>query len=142
MTWSHYIELLSLENTNEINYYISIIEGYNLSVRELRERIKNKEYERLPMETKNKMINEYRLEMKDLIPNPILIKNKNNIEVVNEMILHNLILENMNLYNCFFNSLNNYWYYLMIIEYILRIMYLVKIITYEKILAIYLEDSI
>lgn len=53
------------------------------------------------METKNKMINEYRLEMKDLIPNPILIKNKNNIEVVNEMILHNLILENMNLYNCF-----------------------------------------
>ncbi len=142
LTWSHYIELLSLENTNEINYYISIIEGYNLSVRELRERIKNKEYERLPMETKNKMINEYRLEMKDLIPNPILIKNKNNIEVVNEMILHNLILENMNLYNCFFNSLNNYWYYLMIIEYILRIMYLVKIITYEKILAIYLEDSI
>ena len=42
LTWSHYIELLSLENTNEINYYISIIEGYNLSVRELRERIKNK----------------------------------------------------------------------------------------------------
>ena len=142
LTWSHYIELLSLENTNEINYYISIIEGYNLSVRELRERIKNKEYQRLPMETKNKMINEDRLEMKDLIPNPILIKNKNNIEVVNEMILHNLILENMNLYNCFFNSLNNYWYYLMIIEYIVGIMCLVKIITYEKILAIYLEDSI
>ena len=23
LTWSHYIELLSLENTNEINYYIS-----------------------------------------------------------------------------------------------------------------------
>ena len=95
LTWSHYIELLSLENTNEINYYISIIEGYNLSVRELRERIKNKEYERLPMETKNKMINEDRLEMKDLIPNPILIKNKNNIEVVTERILHNLILENI-----------------------------------------------
>lgn len=56
LTWSHYIELLSLENTNEINYYISIIEGYNLSVRELRERIKNKEYERLPMETKNKRL--------------------------------------------------------------------------------------
>ena len=95
LTWSHYIELLSLENTNEINYYISIIEGYNLSVRELRERIKNKEYQRLPMETKNKMINEDRLEMKDLIPNPILIKNKNNIEVVTERILHNLILENI-----------------------------------------------
>ena len=33
--------------------------------------------------------------MKDLIPNPILIKNKNNIEVVTERVLHNLILENI-----------------------------------------------
>ncbi len=57
LTWSHYIELLSLENTNEINYYISIIEGYNLSVRELRERIKNKEYQRLDDNTKLKLIN-------------------------------------------------------------------------------------
>ena len=40
------------------------------------------------------------------------------------------------------DALNNYWYYLMIIEYILGIMCLVKMITYEKILAIYLEDSI
>ena len=62
--------------------------------------------------------------------------------LLNIVLLIVLLLENMNLYNCFFNSLNNYWYYLMIIEYILGIMYLVKIITYEKILAIYLEDSI
>lgn len=41
-----------------------------------------------------------------------------------------------------FNALKNYWYYLVIIRYILGIMCLVKIITYEKILAIYLEDSI
>ena len=41
------------------------------------------------------MKSEDRLEMKDLIPNPILIKNKNNIEVVTERILHNLILENI-----------------------------------------------
>ena len=44
---------------------------------------------------KNKMKNEDRLEIKDLVPNPILIKNKNNIEVVTERILHNLILENI-----------------------------------------------
>lgn len=41
------------------------------------------------------MKSEDRLEMKDLIPNSILIKNKNNIEVVTERILHNLILENI-----------------------------------------------
>ena len=62
--------------------------------------------------------------------------------LLNIVLLIVLLLENMNLYNCFFNSLNNYWYYLMIIEYIVGIMCLVKIITYEKILAIYLEDSI
>lgn len=142
LTVSHCRLLFRLNNNEEIEYYIDQVINKSLSKRELELMIKSNEYERLPMETKNKMINEDRLEMKDLIPNPILIKNKNNIEVVNEMILHNLILENMNLYNCFFNSLNNYWYYLMIIEYILGIMCLVKIITYEKILAIYLEDSI
>lgn len=41
-----------------------------------------------------------------------------------------------------FDALKNYWYYLVIIEYIVGIMCLVKIITYEKMLAIYLEDSI
>ena len=56
LVWSHYVELLSINDTNKINYYISIIEKYNLSIRELRKRIKNKEYERLPQETKNKLI--------------------------------------------------------------------------------------
>lgn len=35
------------------------------------------------------------MEVKDLIPNPILIKNKNNINVINEKILHQLILEDI-----------------------------------------------
>lgn len=38
LSWSYYSELLSLNDINEINYYISIIESYNLSVRELREK--------------------------------------------------------------------------------------------------------
>ena len=38
LSWSHYSELLSLNDVNEINYYISITESYNLSVRELREK--------------------------------------------------------------------------------------------------------
>ena len=57
LTWSHYSELLFLNNVNEINYYIKIAEQQNLSVRQLRERIKNQEYERLDDKTKEKLIN-------------------------------------------------------------------------------------
>ena len=94
LTWSHLRLLFNLE-IDSINYYIQVIISKKLSVRELEFKIKSNEYERLPIETKNKMKNKDRLEMKDLIPNPILIKNKNNIEVVTERILHNLILENI-----------------------------------------------
>lgn len=41
------------------------------------------------------MILDDKLEVKDLVPNPILIRNKNNIEIVTEKALHNLILENI-----------------------------------------------
>ena len=52
LTYGHYIELLPIVDINKINYYIKIVENYNLSVRELRQKIKNKEYERLPATTK------------------------------------------------------------------------------------------
>lgn len=39
LSWSHYVELLSLNDINEINYYISVTEKNSLSVRELREKI-------------------------------------------------------------------------------------------------------
>ena len=41
------------------------------------------------------MILDDKLEVKDLVPNPILIRNKNNIEIVTEKALHNLILEDI-----------------------------------------------
>ena len=47
LSWSHYVELLSIKDINEINYYIKICEGYNLSRNDLRNKIKNKEYQRL-----------------------------------------------------------------------------------------------
>lgn len=47
LTWSHYRTLLSIKNEDEINYYINICICQNLSVRELRNKIKSKEYERL-----------------------------------------------------------------------------------------------
>lgn len=54
LTWSHYDELLKISNNNKIDYYITIIEEKNLSIRQLREKIKNKEYERLDEATKEK----------------------------------------------------------------------------------------
>ena len=92
---SHIRQLFSLTNKNEINYYAEQIEKRNLSKRQLEEIIKNNEYERLPIETKNKLMLDDKIEVKDLVPNPILIKNKNNEEVVTEKALHHLILEDI-----------------------------------------------
>ena len=52
LSWSHYDELLRIKDFDEINYYTSIVEKQDLSVRELRNRIANKEYERLSNETR------------------------------------------------------------------------------------------
>ena len=97
LSWSHYSELLSLNDVNEINYYISITESYNLSVRELREKIKNKEYQRLDDNTKLKLINKEEVNVSDFIKNPIIIKNKYNydIENISEKILQRLIIEDI-----------------------------------------------
>ena len=43
LSWSHYRELLKIKDINKVNYYIKISKEQNLSVRELRERIKSKE---------------------------------------------------------------------------------------------------
>ena len=64
LTWTHYCLLLPIKDINEINYYIRITEQQNLSVRELRERIKNKEYERLDDKTKEKLIKKRRRKSK------------------------------------------------------------------------------
>ena len=95
LTWTHYLVLLAVKDSNAVKYYIDQIFKRNLSKRQLEEVIKSKEYERLLDETKNKIIKEEKLEVKDLVPNPILIKNKNNIEIVTEKVLHNLILEDI-----------------------------------------------
>ena len=54
LSWSHYLLLISLDDYNEIKYYIKIAKDNNLSQRQLQEKIKNNEYERLPTETRNK----------------------------------------------------------------------------------------
>ena len=97
LTWSHYSELLSLKDINEINYYIKITSEQCLSKRELRERIKNKEYQRLDDNTKLKLVNKEELDIRDSIKNPIVIKDRLGIdkENISERILKDLILEDL-----------------------------------------------
>ena len=97
LTWSHYCELLSLKDINEINYYIDISIKQNLSYRKLKEKIKSKEYQRLDNNTKLKLINKEETVVSDFIKNPIVIKNKYNIdkEEITEKILKKLILEDL-----------------------------------------------
>ena len=97
LTWSHYCELLSIKDINEINYYINISEKQNLSKRQLREKIKSKEYQRLDDNTKLKLINKEETVVSDFIKNPIIIRNKYNVakEHITEKILQKLILEDI-----------------------------------------------
>ena len=54
LSWSHILAILPIENINEVRYYIDISINKILSYRELRNKIKSKEYERLDENTKLK----------------------------------------------------------------------------------------
>ena len=103
---SHIRQLFNIDDNNEIDYYANQVEKRNLSKRQLEEIIKSKEYERLSTETKNKLINNEELKVRDLVPNPIIIRNKNNIDIVNEKALHHLILDDI---ESFMKELGNYY---------------------------------
>ena len=95
LSWSHYDELLKLTDENIINYYIKISEEQNLSVRELRKKIKSNEYERLDEEIKKKLKNKEELKVPDLVKNPIQIKNTSGNNEISEKVLQKLILEDI-----------------------------------------------
>ena len=95
LTWSHYCELLSIDSIDKVNYYIKIVEDENLTVRELRKRIKFNEYERLDEETKKKLKDKEKLKVPDLVKNPIQIRNTNDYNEISEKILQKLILEDI-----------------------------------------------
>ena len=97
LSWSHILAILPINNINEINYYISISIEQNLSYRQLRKKIKSKEYQRLDDNTKLKLINKEETVVSDFIKNPIIIRNKYNVdkEHITEKILQKLILEDI-----------------------------------------------
>ena len=95
LSWTHYRELLVVKNIDAIRYYIDICEKNNLSKRDLQEKIKSNEYDRLSDIAKNKLINSDKLKIDDLIPDPIIIKAKDNNEKLTEYALKQVILNNL-----------------------------------------------
>ena len=95
LSYNHYVELLSLKDITEIKYYIKIVENKNISIRQLREKIKSKEYKRLPKSAKKKLISDKECELTELVKNPVVIKTNKNYENVSEKLLQKIILEDI-----------------------------------------------
>ena len=95
LSWSHILSILPIDDVDKINYYIKIAEVQNLSYRNLRLKIKNKEYERLDESTKEKLKEKEELKLPDLVKNPIQIKNTSGNNEISEKVLQKLILEDI-----------------------------------------------
>ena len=95
LSWTHYRYLLPIKNENERNYYINQVILNHLSVRELREMIKRKAYDRLSYVDKENiqlMDSDPVLTIEDMIKDPILIKVNKQIEKLDEKVLHKYII--------------------------------------------------
>lgn len=94
LSWSHYCEILWFEESKYF-FYLKLIEEQNLSIRQLRIRIKSNEYERLNDTTKSKILSSKEISVVDYVKNPIKIKNNNEYEYIYEKMLQKLILEDL-----------------------------------------------
>ena len=95
LCWSHYREVLSLKDICEIKYYLNECESKNLTQRQLHELIKQKTYNRLSFEVKNKLITKEQLKVNDLVPDPIILKTNSLKEEISEYALKKSILNNI-----------------------------------------------
>ena len=95
LSWSNCLQLLPIKNYDKINYYANQCIKYNLSKRQLEEKIKLKEYERLSESAKSKLIANEEPLLPDLVKNPILIKNTNKYTEISEKVLQQIILEDI-----------------------------------------------
>ena len=77
LTWSHWYEMLSFDDINKIEYYVNQCEVYNLDVRQLRNKIKSNEYERIPADARNRLKSRDDIRITDFVKNPIHIRNSN-----------------------------------------------------------------
>ena len=95
LTWTNSLLIMPLKDKYKMRYYIDLCITQNLTKRQLQEKIKSKEYERLDDKTKEKLIKREEVIVSDFIKNPIIIKNPNSLEVISEKTLQKLILEDI-----------------------------------------------
>ena len=96
ITWSHLYVILSISNQNKRNYYINLVNDNNLSVRQLREEIKKRSFERLDDKIKENIKIEEKNNVIDLIKDPLLLDiDSTIIENLNEKALKKVILESI-----------------------------------------------
>ena len=95
LSWSHCLELIVLKDSNKISYYINLVIKNNYNYRQLHERIKSREYERLDEKTRDKLTCQEQIAASDFIKNPIIVKNNYTHDEISERILKKLILEDM-----------------------------------------------
>ena len=108
LTFTHYKALFSIKEKEKVDFYIKLAINQNLSVRQLREKIKNNEYERLPDNAKSNLDKNKSKKITDYIKNPIVIKNNFNYENISENMLKKLILENID--DFLLELVNNFCY--------------------------------
>ena len=95
LSWSQYVELLSIKDMPKVMFYINLCIKHNLTKRQLRERIKSKEYERLSESAKSKFVANEEPLLPDLVKNPILIKKSDKYTEISEKVLQQIILEDI-----------------------------------------------
>jgi len=98
LSYSHFAEVLFLDDENERNYYLNLVVEHNLSRDKLRKQIKSDAYNRLAK--KGDIKPKYLCEkiddvpnIMDMIKNPILIGLNDNLNKINERIIKELIIE-------------------------------------------------
>ena len=84
-----------MKDENKILYYIQECLRFNLTRNELREKIKNHEYERVFDAVRTNLICQDGIDIEQVIKNPIVIKNIKKYETISEKILQQLILEDI-----------------------------------------------
>ncbi len=94
MTWSNVCEIMQLKNSEKMKYYLELSNKLCLTKRELREKIKSKEYERLDSKIKEKLMKQEEISVRDKIPDPIVLEGLEYREKLTEKVVQKWIDEN------------------------------------------------
>ena len=74
ITWSNVCEIMRITNIEEIKYYLNLSHNSCLTKRQLRQRIKLDEYNRLPIEVKEKLRSNEVVSTSEKLPSPVVLQ--------------------------------------------------------------------